>query len=82
MAYTPLYYREGTQLFGVECHHQLDDHVILNRLSSEERAEASHILTMEKSFINLKLDVDMFMKKIKAPMSLYHYLLNCLEKPC
>lgn len=50
LAYTPLYYREGTQLFGMECHHQLDDHVILNRLSSEERAEASHILIMEKEF--------------------------------
>lgn len=46
--YTPLYYRDGAQLFGVECHNKLDDHLILNRLSLEERTEAPLILTIEK----------------------------------
>lgn len=48
LEYTPLYYRDGAQLFGVECHNKLDDHLILSRLSLEERVETPLILTVEK----------------------------------
>lgn len=56
--YSPLYYRDGHQLFGIECHNILDDYSILNQLPVEEREEASPFLNIEKEIYLFKLGCD------------------------
>ncbi|MEE0880448.1 MAG: EAL domain-containing protein, partial [Turicibacter sp.] len=53
--YTPLYHRDGEDLFGIECHAVLDFHFLLNQLTKEERLEGKKILMIEKEIYQFKL---------------------------
>lgn len=56
--YSPLYYRDGHQLFGIECHEVFDDYRILNQFPAEEREEVSSLLSIEKEIYLFKLGCD------------------------